>query len=115
MKMEIVIVTRHKPLVEWLARRGITGRVIEHAAPEDLRGKHAIGVLPLRLAAECALVSEVAMHGLTLEARQRLNGGDFTVEEMDVWGAELVTYAPPRRLSPEEGSAIAEGYPRPDR
>ena len=33
-KRESVIITRHKGVVEWLARQGITGRVIEHATPE---------------------------------------------------------------------------------
>jgi len=37
---EIVIITRHKGIVEWLRRRGITGEVIEHATKDDVEGKN---------------------------------------------------------------------------
>lgn len=84
-----LIVTRHAPLVEWLRRRGITGDVIAHATPNDVAGKDVYGVLPLWLAAEAASVTEVSMPSLPLEARARVNGGDFTVDEMDKWGARL--------------------------
>ncbi len=117
--MKTIIITRHKPLIEWLNAAGISGPVYEQvvgdrepAAPNeihlrDLQGTHVIGVLPLWIAASGpALVSEVAMPRLPLEARKRLQGGDFTIEEMDQWGAELVTYLPPRRLSAEERDAL---------
>lgn len=89
---EKIIVTRHNTLVEWLARHGITGPVIEQATPEDVRGKDVYGILPMWLAAEANSVTEVSMPGLPLEARKRVNGGDFTVEEMDDWGAHLETF-----------------------
>lgn len=89
---QAVIVTRHKTLVEWLALHGITGRVIEQATPDDVRGMDVYGILPLWLAAEANSVTEVTMPGLTLEARKRVNGGDFTVAEMDEWGAHLTRF-----------------------
>lgn len=117
--MKTVIITRHKPLVDWLNAAGITGPVYEQvvgdrepSAPteihlRDLQGVHVVGVLPLWIAASGpALVSEVAMPGLPLEARKRLQGGDFTVEEMAEWGAELITYQPPRRLSADERDKV---------
>ncbi len=88
-KDKVIIVTRHKTLVEWLRRHGIEGRVIAQATPEDVRGMDVYGILPLWLAAEANSVTEVSMPGLPLEARARVNGGDFTIAEMDAWGAHL--------------------------
>lgn len=85
----VLIVTRHKTLVEWLNKHGITGTVMEQVTPEDVRGKHVYGILPLWLAAEADVVTEVSMPGMPLEARKRVNGGDFSVDEMDEWGAEV--------------------------
>lgn len=46
-------------------------------------------MLPLWLSAEADTVTEVSMPGLPLEARAKVNGSDFTVEQMDEWGAEM--------------------------
>jgi putative CRISPR-associated protein (TIGR02620 family) len=89
MTENVLIVTRHAPLVEWLRRHGIVGKVIAQATPADVAGKDVYGVLPLWLAAEANSVTEVSMPGLPLEARARVNGGDFSVDEMDSWGAHL--------------------------
>ena len=85
----VVIITRHATLVEWLALHGVVGRVIAQATPEDVAGMDVYGILPLWLAAEANSITEVSMPGLPLEARSRVNGGDFTVEQMDEWGAEM--------------------------
>lgn len=87
--MSTLIVTRHKPLVEWLAANGITGEVIEQATPDDVKGKDVIGILPLHLAALTRTITEVSMPGLTLEQRKKNAAGDLTVEEMDAAGAHL--------------------------
>lgn len=84
-----LIVTRHKTLVDWLAAHDITGKVIAQAAPEDVAGMDVYGVLPMWLAAEANSVTEVSMPLLPLEARAKVNGGDFTVAQMDEWGAEM--------------------------
>ena len=90
---ETIIVTRHAGLVEWLAERGITGRVISQATPQDVRGKRVIGVLPLHLAAEAAEVVVVDMPRLRPEQR----GQDLTPAEMDEAGAALTTYVVTRK------------------
>ncbi len=87
-----IIVTRHQPLIDWLAARGITGEVIAQATVEDVRGLHVYGVLPLWLAAEAESVTEVSMPDITLEQRKRNASGDMSVEEMDAAGAHMVTY-----------------------
>lgn len=61
----MIVVTRHAALVELLRERGIIGddaRVIAHATPNDVRGQHVIGVLPLSLAAIAASVTEVSLN-----------------------------------------------------
>jgi putative CRISPR-associated protein (TIGR02620 family) len=87
-----LIVTRHRPLVDWLAARGITGKVIDHASPEDVAGRDVYGVLPQRLAAEANSITEVDLSGLSREDRIKFTGGDFSVEDMDRWGAVLQRY-----------------------
>ena len=60
----MIIVTRHPALVDYLIAEGIADPdtpVISHASPDDIRGKHVIGVLPLHLAAEAASVTEVPL------------------------------------------------------
>jgi putative CRISPR-associated protein (TIGR02620 family) len=91
-KSESLIVTRHKTLVEWLNKHGVVGDVIAQVIPEDIQGKDIYGILPLWLAAKANSVTEVSMPGLPLEARQRVNGGDYTVDEMNSWGAVLKKY-----------------------
>jgi putative CRISPR-associated protein (TIGR02620 family) len=86
---EVLIVTRHKPLVVWLAAHGITGPVIEQAGTDDVYGKDIYGILPLHLAANANSVTEVSMPFLTLEQRKKNAAGDLTVEEMDAAGAHL--------------------------
>jgi putative CRISPR-associated protein (TIGR02620 family) len=85
---DTIIVTRHQGLVKWLRRRGITGKVIAQATPEDVSGKRVVGVLPLHLAALAAEVVTVDMPGLPPERR----GTDLTPEEMDSFGAILARY-----------------------
>jgi putative CRISPR-associated protein (TIGR02620 family) len=91
-KKNVLIVTRHAPLVEWLRQHGIEGNVIAQATPADVAGKDVYGILPMWLAAEANSVTEVSMPGLPLEARAKVNGGDFTVDQMDEWGACLKSF-----------------------
>lgn len=85
---DIVIVTRHPGAVEWLARLGIDGPVIEHASPADVRGKIVVGVVPLYLAALAYEVWVVDLPHLPAEWR----GRDLTADEMDQAGARLTRY-----------------------
>lgn len=80
-----VIVTRHAPLVEYLESEGwISGPrppVLEHVRVSDVRGKHVLGVLPLRLAQEARSVTEVPIES-TIEDRKAMASGDLTVERL---------------------------------
>ena len=86
--METIIVTRHKGLVRWLEKNGITGKVIQHALPEDIEGKEVIGVLPPHLACLAEAIITVDVPNLPLEKR----GMDISPEEMDLYGAILKRY-----------------------
>lgn len=69
--MDKIIVTRHKALVNFLVEIGLAGKdtpVIAHASPDEIKGKHVIGILPLDLAAFAERVTVVPMN-LTPEMR----------------------------------------------
>ena len=83
-----VIISRHQGLLDWLASKGITGRVIPHATSDDVRGKNVIGNLPLHLAALADTVTVVNLPNLPAELR----GKELSAEEMDQYGASLATY-----------------------
>jgi len=89
MSNNIVIITRHAGLVEWLKRRGIEGEIIAHATAQDVEGKFVYGALPLHLAALALGVATIDMPRLTPELR----GQDLSPEQMDDAGAELAQYA----------------------
>ena len=85
---EVVIVSRHAGAIEWLARQGIAGTVIEQATAEDVFDSVVIGNLPLHLAAAAHKVGSIDLPGLTREQR----GRDLTPEEMDAAGAVIRWY-----------------------
>ena len=89
--MKTVVVTRHAALLELLRERGIidgTERVIPHVDnPDDIAGAHVIGVLPLRLAARAACVTEIP---LNLSADDR--GKELTIERMREVAGEATTF-----------------------
>jgi len=88
--MSELIVTRHPALVELLQEWGIIEgepKVIAHATPEEVAGRHVIGVLPLRLAALAASITEVSL-SLPVEMR----GRELTLEELRQYAGEPRTY-----------------------
>jgi len=100
-KTDVVVVTRHSALVEWLKMQGlITGDepVIEHATSQDVRGKHVVGVLPLHLAAEAESVTVV-----DLDIPPEKRGKELSVGGVDEYVRDVTTYVVRRRESrPEE-------------
>jgi len=96
--MSALIVSRHTGIVEWLARRGITGEVIDHVRdPQQVAGRVVYGILPLHLAALTERLCTVDMPGLPPEQR----GQDLSPEEMDRYGARLTCY----RVTIADGNA----------
>ena len=86
---EAMIVTRHEGAVEWLAQRGITGKVFKHVEdPAFVAGKIVVGALPLHLAALTAKIGSIDMPALRADQR----GKDLTPAEMDAAGAVISWY-----------------------
>lgn len=89
---EVIIVTRHKALVEWLHKHhkfkpNDVIKVIEHATRKDIDEKDVIGVLPLNLACFANSVTQVDLD-LPLEMR----GKELTVEDIDKYYDGETTY-----------------------
>lgn len=89
-----IIVTRHPNLVALLIERGIvdeTIRVIEHARPDEVRGKHVLGILPHHLSSLAASITEIPMR-LTRDDRELLAGSEMPIERMREVAGRPVTY-----------------------
>ena len=85
-----VVVTRHPALVQYLREEGYIpadAEVIPHATPENIRGKYVWGVLPLRLTALAASITEIP---LDLPAERR--GQELTIEQVRQYAGKPVTY-----------------------
>ena len=64
MSCEHIIVTRHYGLAKYILDKGIAPAgtpVVRHAKPQDVRGKHVYGVIPLRLAHLAVSVTEIPL------------------------------------------------------
>jgi len=86
----IVVVTRHKALIEYLVETGMVSPdvpVFEHAAEEVVKGKHVIGVLPIHLAALCEKYTNI---GLSVPADKR--GQELSLDEVREFATEPTTY-----------------------
>ena len=91
MKAKIdVVVTRHSALVTYLKEKGLIRedtRVLTHASPEDVQGKHVLGVLPHSLSALCESFTEI-----TLQIPPELRGKELSVEDIHKYASGITTY-----------------------
>jgi CRISPR-associated protein Csx16 len=86
-----LIVTRHPGAIEWLERRGVDGRYIEHATGDEGEpGDSVYGPIPIDFAAKFLrrglTVYFVALPGLSLDLRK----GELSADQMDKAGATLL-------------------------
>ena len=90
MNDNIVIVTRHSGMVEWLGRNGVEGEVLERASREDVEGMRVYGRLPMHLAALTESYTTISIPKVfkRLENAER----DLTADEMDELGAYMESY-----------------------
>lgn len=89
-----IIVTRHPNLVALLIERGIVDegtRVLEHAKPDDVRGKHVLGILPHHLSSQAASITEIPMR-LTRDDRESMQRCDMPIERLREVAGRPVTY-----------------------
>ena len=85
-----VVVTRHSALVDYLVETGLCPasiEVVSHANEETVAEKNVIGVLPLRLAAKAASITEVP-----LNIPPHLRGVELTLEQIRQYAGKPATY-----------------------
>ena len=85
-----VVVTRHAALITYLLEEGIITagtKVVSHASPEAIDGKHVVGVLPHSLSCRCASFTEVPLY-----LPPELRGKELTVEQVREYAGEPATY-----------------------
>lgn len=90
MKKVELIVTRHPGLVEYLREIGLADKntkVISHASPEAITGKHVVGVLPVSLAKLCNPFTEVP-----LAISPEMRGKELTLAEVREIAGDPVSY-----------------------
>ena len=109
----MLVVTRHKALVQYLLETGmITAEtpVLSHVnAPEDVLGKHVIGVLPMHLAAKAATVTEIP-----LDIPSELRGQELDLEQVRAFAGDPVKYsvrkeADTKVFARKLGNIVAQG------
>ena len=86
----VLVITRHKGLVEYLKEKGFVPddcEVLGHATPDNVAGKDVWGVLPHSLSCLCSSFTEVPM---TIPAE--LRGKELSLEDMRQYAGEPVTY-----------------------
>ena len=86
----VLVITRHKGLVEYLKEKGFVPddcEVLGHATPDNVAGKDVWGVLPHNLSCLCNTFTEVP---LNLPAE--LRGVELTKEQVEQYAGEPVTY-----------------------
>lgn len=114
--MNILIVSRHPALTEYILELGLADDhtdVLTHVdSPEQVRGRDVIGILPMWLAAEANSVTEIPIRH-TLETRAQAAKGDLTLEQLRELAGEPMTYRVTKPISgpaPErkERRAIAD-------
>ena len=85
-----IIVTRHEALLQYLLQECIVEsgvRVVSHATPDTISGKHVLGVLPHSLSCKCASFTEVPLF-----LPPELRGKELTLDQVKEYAGEPVTY-----------------------
>ena len=88
--MNKIVTTRQPNLIHYLRKEGLIEDSVElmpRVLPGEVRGKHVFGVIPLHLAAEAELVTEVP-----LIVPPHLRGKELTLEEIYRYARNPVTY-----------------------
>lgn len=88
--MKKLIVTRHPALITYLQEifpELIDAEVLPHVTAADVQGKHVYGVLPLYLAAEARMVTEIS-----LDIPLELRGKELTLDQVKSMSPKAVSY-----------------------
>lgn len=88
--MEMIVVTRHKALYQYLVLKGIVPNgtpCMSHADVPDVRNKHVFGVLPYWLACKTALYTEVQMR-IPMDKK----GKELSLADLEFYSIKPRTY-----------------------
>jgi len=88
MTSDIVIVTKHQALIDWLAGKGIVGEVYPRVERHEVKGKRVFGSIPLYLAAEALEYNTVVIPRI----RDAMDPQNVTLEEMNELKAYITTF-----------------------
>lgn len=105
-----IIVTRHDNLAAVLHERGVnpsTPRISHVDAPQQIEGKHVIGVLPHHLSSRAASVTEIPMRW-SEQDREALQRGDVDLDATRKAAGDPITYV----VFELHGGGIDRGRPR---
>ena len=91
MNDNIVIVTRHRGMVEWLRRKGIEGKVLKRALKDDVEGMQVYGKLPMHLAALTESYTTISIPKVC-DRFFEMSERDLTADEMEESGAYTESY-----------------------
>lgn len=78
--MKTIVITQHQALIDFLKEINLISEdfeVISHASPEEIRGNHVIGILPLHLAVEAEKVTTVP-----LNIPKELRGQELSLDQI---------------------------------
>lgn len=109
-KIDIVI-TQHQTLVELLRERGLIDSdtpVLAHARPEDVRGRHVLGVIPHHLSSLAASITEIPIRFDGADERRAFAGGDIPMGRLREIAGEPVHYT----VNRINGGGIDRARPR---
>ena len=88
---DVVVVTRHPALIQYLVESEIIDKetpvITGNADISDIKGRHVIGILPLKLAAYAASITEVS---LDIPFDQR--GKELTIDQIRKYTTGVQTY-----------------------
>ena len=85
-----IVVTRHPAMVVYLKGLRLIDentKVVKHALPEELAGKHVCGILPKSIAARCATFTEIS-----LILPKGFRGVELTVEQIEQFAGKPTTF-----------------------
>jgi len=88
--MQKIVISRYKGLVVYLEKIGLIDektRVVSFANPEDVEGKHVIGIIPYWLAARAAKITEIQVR-VPSEKRNK----ELSPEEIEFYASTPHTY-----------------------
>lgn len=84
---DVLIVTRHKNIVNWLKSKGIEGKVVEVVRPKDVFDKKVYGVIPFYMTSMCK-----EFYHIHVNTDGNVNFDDIPYQEFDELGVEVKKY-----------------------